>query len=198
MLKYSNHNPDPTLSIINSRYLHESTRNASRLVLDSAIWINDVIAEYISLGGSLPSLDASVDFPSLSFADPASVDVISSALNSLVNLGLVVPGSVVASDSLPLLSFVIPNTLSSLANLGLGGLGDSLSSSSDLSSSGPSLGVYSLSSSSPPELSHSCTSLSCCFPSSSYSLASFSGMSSSSSMAYLDLLVVVAELVVVL
>jgi hypothetical protein len=35
----------------------------SRLVLDSAIWTNDVISEYISLGGSLPSLDASVDFP---------------------------------------------------------------------------------------------------------------------------------------
>jgi hypothetical protein len=94
--------------------------------------MNDVIDEYISLGGSLPSLDASVDFPSLSFADPASVDVIPNALNSLVNLGLIVPGSVVASDSLPSLSCVIPNTLNSLANLGLGGLGASLSSSSEL------------------------------------------------------------------
>jgi hypothetical protein len=143
-------------------------------------------------------LDASVDFPSLSFADTASVDLIPSALNSLVNLGHIVPGSAFASDSLPSLSCVIPNTLNSLANLGFGGLGASLSSSSELSSPGPSLGVSSLSSSSPPELYYSCTSLSCCFPSSSYSLSSFSELSSSSSMAYLDLLVVVAELVVIL
>jgi hypothetical protein len=48
---------------------------------------SDAAAEYTSLGGSLSSLDVSSDFPSLSFGDPAPVDVIPSALISLISLG---------------------------------------------------------------------------------------------------------------
>jgi hypothetical protein len=59
---------------------------------------------------------------SLSFVDSASVGMMPSALSSLVNLGLIGPGSVVASDSLSLLSCVIPSALRSSANLGLCGL----------------------------------------------------------------------------
>jgi hypothetical protein len=63
----------------------------------------------------LSSLDVFA-FPSLSFDDPVPVDVIiPSALIYLVNLGRID----VASGSSSSLSCVIPNTLNSLANLGL-------------------------------------------------------------------------------
>jgi hypothetical protein len=88
---------------------------------------SDVMTEYISPGGSLLSLDVSVEFSLLSFADPASVGVIPSALSYWSWFS----GSEVASDSLSSLSCVITNTLSSCANLGLCVLdASSLSSSS--------------------------------------------------------------------